>query len=48
MEQQFIYKPKYYQDNYQNINSLIESFNKHKISDNKYLYLQKIRPENKS
>ena len=42
MEQQFIYKPKYYQDNYQNINSLIESFNKHKISDNKYLYLQKI------
>ena len=42
MEQQFIYKPKYYKDNYQNINSLIKKFNKCKISNNKYLYLQKI------
>lgn len=45
MEKQFIYKQKYYEDNYANINLLIEKFNKCKInsnSSNKYLYLQKI------
>ena len=42
MENQFIYKPKYYQDNYQNINSVIEKFKKCKDSDYKYLFLQKI------
>ena len=42
MENQLIYKPKYYQDNYFNINSLLEKFKNCKISNNKYLYLQKI------
>lgn len=42
MENQFIYKEKYYQENYHNINCIIKKFDKCKINDNKYLYLQKI------